>query len=156
MCHPAVMVGLTVASAAASMYGKKKEGEAAEEEASRNAALANTQRSQALQQGVTEASQIRTEGRQIAGQAQAAIGASGVEGTTGSMGNIFAVNSANAAMDAERAKANAVRSAWGFGKEAEGYTSQIQKIRRGTLLGQVGIGIGGASQVAGQVYGSKG
>jgi hypothetical protein len=147
------MVGTMAAGTAMNIYAKKKAGDYEAQVAENNAALAEQQRKLALDQGVQDASLIRSQGRQVAGQAQAAIGASGIDGTTGSMGNIFAVNEANAAIDAERLKANAARTAWGFANEARDEKARAKMMRKATLLGGIGEGLGSAVNLAGSTYG---
>lgn len=135
-----------------SLYAKHQAGNYEAKVAENNAALARQQQGLAMQQGVSDASAIKAAGRQVGASAETAIAANGVEGTSGSMGNIFEINAATAAMDAERARANAARAAWGFGNEAQDATARAKMTRKATLLGGIGEGVGAAGSIASTGY----
>jgi len=133
---------------AVSLYGKKQEGDYQSRIAQNNAQIAQWQQSGALQEGANQAAAIEAQGRQAEGAAKAAIGANGVSSTTGSMADVFSTNAMNTAADAARARANAARAAWGFANESQDAEAQARMIRRGTILGGVGQGIGAFGQMA--------
>lgn len=113
----------------------------------RNAELARKQASDVLQIGTVAAGETEAAGRDAAGAARTAVGASGVE-DTGSVANLIDTSESNAAIDANRIRVNAAREAWGFKEEARQRDEQAERLMkareevlRGGYLSQVGTGL---------------
>ena len=68
------------------------------------------------------------------------------------MGDVAAINAATAAMDAERARANAARQAWGFANEEQDQKARAKMTKKATLLGGIGEGIGAAGSMVSTGY----
>jgi len=105
MCEPTVIATATTAAVGAgvSLYRSRQQAEVAQN----NADLARQQAGMALQRGELAASAIEAQGRRQTSSALAQLAASGVETTTGSPAALLAQSEANAAADAEQARANA-------------------------------------------------
>lgn len=155
MCEPMTIatVGAMAVGTAVSLYGKEQEGNYQARMAANNAKIQGWQQTGALQEGANQAAAIRSQGAAVGGAARSAVAANGVEGTTGSAANLFETNAINTEVDAARAKANAARAAWGFANEQQDMTAQAGMIRRGTMLGGLGQGIGAMGQMAQTGYG---
>jgi hypothetical protein len=153
MCAVAVLgVVASLAATAVTVYSQQKSGQYNEEVEKNNAKIAGWQKADALRRGANESSAIRQQGRMIGAKALAGMGASGVETTVGSPSNIFATSSINTELDAETAKANAAREAWGFQNESQDRRAKAGMIRNQSLLGSIGSGIQGAGSFAGGMY----
>jgi len=147
------MTSAAVIGAGVSLYAKKTQGDFEAKVASNNAQLATQQANDALRLGADEAATIKAQGRQASASAVAAMGATGIESTTGSAANVIASSAVNAALDAEQAKANAARRAWGFQNEAQDSLAKKKMIKRATILGGIGQGVGSAASIGASSYG---
>jgi hypothetical protein len=105
--------------------------------------MARAQKSAALQKGATQARRAEIEGRRVGAAAQAAITATGVNPTEGSVANIPTASEIAATIDADRARANAARAAWGFEAEEEEYLYAGRRAEQAGVLGSLGAGLSG-------------
>jgi len=152
MCAPALVAGaaFTAASAGASIYAQKKQGDFDAQVAQNNAGLALNQAHDARRAGAAQSSRIKAEGSNIVGQAQAALAKGNISSTSGSGAGIIETTRANAAADAETARANAARAAWGFQNEAQDLTAQAAMRKRAGILGGVSTGLSAAGGLIGK------
>jgi hypothetical protein len=133
-------------------YAQYQEGEAAMEQAKRNAKLLGIQRGLVLRAGEAEASRIEAEGRSVMGSATAATVGNMVDPTVGSSSQLIGQSGMSAAADAVRTRAAAVSEAWGLGQQAQNELATGRARRRMGRLGALGtLGSG-----AGYMYGEYG
>lgn len=151
MCDP-VTIGLTagiVGGAAAltgsvvSAYGQYQSGKFNEKVLKNRAKQAEWGASQARQQGREVASEIRAQGRAVASTATAQVGAGNIDPTSGSAAGAIAASHFHAETDAETARANALRKAWGLESEAQDARTQAEQARKAGILGSISALVGG-------------
>lgn len=149
MCEPTTiaMVGVTAAGAATSIYSQQKQAAFDAQVARNNATLAGYQRTDALAAGGEAASRIKVAGRQAASSAVAALAARGVDSTVGSGASVVAASQMNAAADAEMARVNALRQAWGFGQQQQDLLASARQRERSGVMGGVATGLGAVSSI---------
>lgn len=114
MCNPAILVAVTVASTAASMYSQRQQAKYQSAVADQNADIAESQAQDAINRGNIEADQRRREMRQRAGTAAATMGATGAELSSGTALDIFGDNAQFGTLDALTTVNNAQREAYGY------------------------------------------
>lgn len=117
------------------------------------ARLAELAAADALIRGQREAGQSRMQGSQIIGEQQVAAAASGVEASSGTPAALAAQTRAFAALDAETARVNAAREAWGLRTNAKQLRSEASAARARGTSAAIATGIGTAGQIGGSVYG---
>jgi len=150
-----VAAGAAIASAGVKIYGDVQAGRYQTKVAENNAKLAEGQAASEAVRGAQEASAIEAQGRAAGAQALAATAASGIETTVGSGAAIQAASTVNAMQDAEVARSNAARRAWGYLNEAQDLRAEKGMIRRGSVLTGIGTGLSGVGQAVGSFAGVK-
>lgn len=120
------MTALMVASFASSMPGGIMQGGAQKRAAysnaltlESNATLADAGRADALQRGAQQEGRARMKGTATEGSQTADYGASGVDVHSGSAADVGASTEAVTELDAQIAKNNAARQAWGYQVQAQ-------------------------------------
>lgn len=146
MCEAMTIAATTaaVASTGIGIYSGIQSGRYNARVAENNAKIASWKRADVIRQGAEQASLIRAAGRRAEGSAIAATAANGIDTTVGSGAAAIATSGVNAELDAIQAKANAARAAWGLQNQAQDLQAQARLIRRSSILGAVGQGLGGA------------
>jgi hypothetical protein len=141
-------MGAALVGTALSAYGQYRQGEVDEQVARNNAILARYQMRDAVQQGTYRAADIEGEGKRVIGAARAAVSTSGVDSSSGSAANLFTTSAVNAGIDAQRAKSQAARVAWGFANEEQDTLARSRMARQAGILGSVGTGLNGIGNYA--------
>ncbi len=154
MCEPMTIatVGAMAVGTGISIYAKQQEGSYQAQIARNNAKISEWQAADAAQIGGQEASAVQTAARQAGATQLAKLAASGVDTTTGSAAASLASTAAEGALAAETARANAARRAWGYSNESQDLQAQAKMIRRGSILGGIGLGLSGAAGALGTGY----
>lgn len=117
------------------------------EQAKKNRALAEASAADAMLRGEQEASRYRTRGTQVIGEQRAAAGASGIDVSTGSISEMAADTRMFSELDAQTARNNAAREAWGYQVQADEYAEQARMAIRRRNFGLAGNILGGAGDV---------
>lgn len=143
MCEPTTLAasGIMV-GAGISAYGSYRQGMAEERAAKFNARMARMQAADAAVRGEEAADAIQREGSQIAAS-QAASQAAGSVGGAGVDAQALAL-SFEVARDADRARSQAVREAWGLRQEAREQKRRGKSAATAGKIGAAGALIGGA------------
>lgn len=143
------MGGLMIAGSLMKAGGTLQAGYYEADQARRNQQLSLLSAASAQQAGAQQAAGIDAKASQMIGMQRAAFGASGVDSSTGSAAELQSNTRAMSALDAETAKLNAAREAWGFKVKSydQGEQARLSKQRAvsdsiGTFLGGVAGGIG--------------
>jgi len=150
MCEP-VTIAMAAVGAGVSIYSQVSKGQAEGQIAKNNVELINQQRAAGLQRGEEMSSAIKAQGARMGATALTQMGAGGIDPTSGSASALLAANTANAAADAERAKANAAMEAWGLASEAQDTATQGRINKRDSFLGATATGISAAGSAAGSI-----
>jgi hypothetical protein len=108
-----------------------------------NAALAEAARSDALARGGQEAGRARTRGTQTEASQTADYSASGVSVKSGSAVDVGSSTEAVSELDAELAKNNAMREAFGYESQASNFRRQAQYTRQEGDMAEVTSVLGG-------------
>lgn len=160
MCDP-VSIGLTVASAAATMAGQYVQGQAAytkakydQSAAEANAALANDQAKQQIDQTKLAASRRYREAGQLEGQQKAAMAANGLDLGFGSAARTQADSRMIASEDVGQIYKEGFNRTQGYLTDAYNYRLTGQAARSAassaglaTGIGMAGTALGAASQL---------
>lgn len=128
-----------------SIRGEYQAGLADEAQLRTNRRLAELEAQDALARGEKDAERVRAEGRQVIGQAKAALGASGAVANSGSALDALVDTARFTEADAQQVRANAMREAWGHRVQGAqyGYAETVaRKRRQAALAGGVLSGIG--------------
>lgn len=102
--------------------------------AENNAQLAEYQAQDVLRQGAEQESQIKVAGAQLKGRQKVALAASGVDITTGSAADILTGTDIQTQIDANTARDNALRSAWGYRTQGTSYQDSAGTARADAAL----------------------
>jgi len=140
--------GASLVGAGMGAAGAMQQGRYEAQVAQNNAALARAQAADAEQRGSEAAGQIEAEGHRIAGRQLTALAANNVDTTTGSAANMFSTTAMLAAADAERARVNARREAWGYRNAALEDDARARLAKRQGILTGVGALVGGLGSMA--------
>lgn len=143
----AAAVPLALFGMGVSAIGTAQQGQANARTARQNARLARAAAEDALQRGEQEAGRIRTAGDVLVGRQVAAYGHAGVDVGSGTPAKTIAQTSAVAELDAQMARTNAFRRAWGYEQQARGLYQQARDLRSATYLNLVGTFVGGAGSM---------
>lgn len=108
-----------------------------------NAALAEAARADALAQGGQEAGRARMRGTQLQASQTADYSASGVSVKSGSAVDVGASTEAVSELDAELAKNNAMREAFGYESQASNFRRQADYTRQEGDMAEVTSVLGG-------------
>lgn len=100
------------------------------------------------ERGAEAVGQIRMEGAQAAGAQRAATAANGVDLSSAGAQNLFDSTSAGVELDANTAKVNALREAWGHRLEASQARFDYKRARRKSVLGPLQSGLSSSMQIA--------
>lgn len=138
MCEPVsiVMGTAAVASAAYSAYSSFQQADIARESGERNAALALMAAGDAQERGSLEASKIRSAGYRMAVRQKASMLAQGITGA--GVLDVITGTATLAGVDAETARNNGAREAWGFRNQAD--TSRFEGEAAAYSAAQEGYG----------------
>jgi hypothetical protein len=116
-----------------------------------NATLADASQASALQQGAQQEGRIRMKGSATENSQQADYGASGVDVHSGSAADVGASTEAVSELDAQIAKNNAARQAWGFQVQATDFRRRAQYERdTGDMAEETSV-LGGVTQGLGNL-----
>jgi hypothetical protein len=129
-------------------YAVYKQGQHQAAVSTMNARMAEQNRAQAMQAGASQAGQIRSQGGRAISSIEARAGAGNIDTTSGSAADALAGLRASVELDAETAKANAVRRAWGLDVESQMHRFSASAAKFAGTLGAVGVGIGGVGGAA--------
>jgi hypothetical protein len=135
-----------LALAAVQALQQRKQGQEDAALAEQNARMIDLQAADVMWRGAQDAGRIRAEGAKIEGSQKVAVAANGVDSTSGSAANMFIASQQNAAADAEQAKNNAAREAWGYKVEAYNQRARGKAAKQAGNLGAAGSLISGAGQ----------
>lgn len=113
-----------------------------------NAALAEATKADALARGGQAAGRARTRGTQTEASQTADYSAAGVDVHSGSAADVGASTEAVSELDAELAKNNAMREAFGYESRASEFRRQAQYTRQEGDIGEVTSILGGVTQGA--------
>jgi hypothetical protein len=144
------MCEMNTALAALTLAGGVMKGVAAQQAAGANAAtlesnaaLAEAARADSLARGGQEAGRIRTRGTQTEASQTADYSASGVSVKSGSAVDVGASTEAVSELDAELAKNNAMREAFGYESQASNFRRQAAYTRQEGDMAEVTSVLGG-------------
>jgi len=151
MCHPAVAIGMMVASGAMQAYSQRETALGEADAARANARLAGAGAADARDRAAREAGDARMMGSRVAGAQRAELGGSGLDLSSKSLVSLFDTTAAYAELDARTAMSNGAREAWGFDVEAGQHRAAGKMARRRSVLGPLGTMIG----TAGSAYGAS-
>jgi len=140
MCSVA---GVFVAGAVLKAYGDQQSAQAESDIADTNARIMRQRADDAANRGGQAAGRQRMKGSQDVATATTQLAKGDVELTSPMATNIFETTDAFAEMDAQQAKANAAREAWGYTVEAKEQEMKSDLARRKSILGPAGDIIGG-------------
>lgn len=119
MCNPAlIMVGATLVGGAMQAQGQREAANAQANAAEANAKIAEVQAQQAREIGGMEEQRILKQMRRVLGAQRTAFAAGNVDPSEGTALDLQLETALEAKTDAEIARANAMRQAWGFDVEA--------------------------------------
>jgi hypothetical protein len=135
-----------------SLYAKSQAADYQRRVEQQNAALARQQGSRIQAAGLDQASEITAAGARAGGSVLSAMAANGVDTTTGSPANMFRANSANAAADAAKVRANANLQDWQLQNEANQHIANAEMIRRASILGGASDVLGAAGSMTSTGY----
>lgn len=146
----AASTGLGVASAVMSANAQSAAGAASEAQAKRNSLLANISAGEALARGGAAAGRARMAGSQVVGEQRLAYSRSGVDVNSGSAGAMQTQARMFSEMDAQTARLNAAREAWGFKTQSAEFLTQGQMAREQAASGVTGTLLAGGGQLLGK------
>lgn len=131
MCSPAlVMVGATLVGGAMQAQGQREAANAQANAAEANAKIGEVQAQQAREIGGMEEQRVLRQMRRTLGAQRAGFAAANVDPSQGSALDIQLETAQEAKTDAEIARANAMRQAWGFDVEASQQRTAAKVVRR--------------------------
>lgn len=123
----------TAASMGMQAIGGLAKGNSANQAASYNASVANTNANladikaqDALQRGANKQTQYANQTRQIIGKQRTANAANNIDPSQGSAVNLLTDTTMNRAIDQQRIRANAAREAYGYKTQASSYRAQAK------------------------------
>lgn len=143
---PAIAIGAAAVSTAYSAYSSYQQGKSARAMGDRNAALSNMAAADAEQRGALEASKIRSKGVRIASRQRAMVLAGGLAGegfTSVTEGTIY-----GAGLDAETARNNGAREAWGYRNQATASAYEGRLAQSTANMNMAGSILSGAASIA--------
>ena len=147
MCEPAtlLMVGSVAAGA---IKGNAAKGAADRNAAimESNAALADASAADAYQRGATTEGKVRMRGGQMEAAQKADFAASGVDVHSGSVADVVGSTGAISELDAQIAKNNAAREAFGFKTQASNLRQQAGYLRDEGDMQEIESVLGGVAQ----------
>lgn len=108
--------------------------------------LLQAQRVDVLTQGATAAGRLRSEGTRLVAQQAQAYRASGIEATSNTAQDVYRDATAQSELEAQTARNNAVRQAWGLQLSSAAVTRRIAlEKKRGQDAGlEAALGLGGS------------
>lgn len=131
MCNPAlIMVGATLIGGAMQASGQREAANAEANAAIANSKIAEAQAQQAREIGGMEEQRVLRQMRRTLGAQRAAFAAGNVDPSEGSALDLQLETAQEAKTDAEIARANAMRQAWGFDVEASQQRTAARYARR--------------------------
>lgn len=145
MCEPVTMsiaAGVAITGAVVGGVGALERGKAEEQMAKNRAQEASWQSEAALRQGQSIMGQVRSEGAAVNATALGQIAGSNIDTTTGSAADLLKGNAMVTELDAQTAKANSVRQAWGLQSEARDHVAQGKLARYSSKISAVGAFLG--------------
>lgn len=136
MCNPAlIMVGASVLGGAMQGSAQREAANADARAAETNAVIADIQAEQAKQIGNIEETRVLQNTRRVLGAQRAAFGAGNVDPSSGTALDLQTEAAAEGQKEAEIARTNAMRQAWGYQTEAT-QLRQGAKVARRTGVAQ--------------------
>lgn len=118
-----VSMGVVGLGAGITAKAQRDTGRAAQEQANRNAQIAELQATDAIARGIEDENRLRIRSRRLIGSQRAAFAASGIDITDADSTavNVFADTAEQTEIDARTIRANAAREAWGYKVQADDY-----------------------------------
>jgi hypothetical protein len=144
MCVPAALAGAAVVGGVVKGVSDKMQADASASAQRRNAVIAEQAAQDALDRGDVEAGRIRMKGAALQGAQRAGYAAAGVVAGEGSAGRTEMDTVHLTEMDAQTARNNAQREAWGLEKQAENMRASADATETAGWLSLGGDIIGGA------------
>ncbi len=123
---------------------------ARDRESAINVQIAQGAQADALRRGGVDAGKIRQKGSRIAEEQKVAYANSGVDSSVGTAANVQADTAAISELDAQTAKNNAAREAWGFGMKAEQLQGERTLNRKRADSARVALAVNSFNQMAGE------
>lgn len=157
MCEPTtIALAAAAGSSALKAYGAYESGQAEAELNRVNADLFRAKAADARARGATQAGLIRMKGSAAIGEAKTQLAKSGIELTSPAALSLFDTSGTMSELDAQVAKANAAREAWGYDVAAAEADARRRAAKKRSILGTVGAVLGGASSAFGIAKGMGG
>lgn len=156
MCSPVVPYVVMAAAAAVQAYGQNQASNAEAADAEQNAEIGRLRAGDALARGAAAGGQIRAEGSQQVGAQRVATAAGGVSVRSGTPVNLFSSTRATAELDAQTARSNATREAWGHQVGEAQDRTKAAVARRSSVLGPLSTLVGSGAQMGSMYAGRKG
>lgn len=154
MCEPVSAIALTLGAAgtAFNVYNSVEQGNAANQAAQENAALAELAAQDAEARGGREAARAREAAGKIVGEQKVAFSGSGFDVGQGSPLAAMADTRMMGELDAQTILFNAQREAYGYRRQGRNFRAQGDRAARAGMNQAVGSFLGGASHFAGTAY----
>lgn len=146
-------IGLAVGGTALSMHEENVAAQDAAHQANVNARIADLRASDALSRGARAAGILRTRTSKLVARQRVAYANSGVDESVGTPAQVEAATRAQGELDAQTAKNNAAREAWGYESGAIQLGLQGQIDRQRAQQQQIGTFLGGTGKVLGGIGG---
>lgn len=143
MCEATTI--MLVGATAVSAYGQYQSGQSEADQARGNAEIMRARRSDALQRGAAAAGQIRSAGSSAIADSKVALAKGNVALDSPMALGIFQTSAMYSEQDAQTAKANAAREAWGYEVEEKNLESEAKAARRKSILGAAGTFLEGGA-----------
>lgn len=124
-----LQAGAGLAGSVMAARGQRAEGRYARAAYEVNARQAELAAQDALDRGEVEAASIRRQGKQVMGAQRAALAAQGITGETPAA--LMGETALSAGFDADQARSNAWREAWGFRQQAQDLRRQGKMTQQG-------------------------
>ena len=152
MCEPTtIAMGMMIGGGAINAYGAYESGQAEAELGRMNATVLRQRAVDATNRGGSAAGRARMEGSDANAVAKTQLAKSGVDLSSDMAKNIFETTGMTAELDAQTAKANAAREAWGLETSARESEFQAKMAKRRGILGAAGtlLSAGGSAYLMG-------
>jgi hypothetical protein len=141
-----LIAGASLLGSGLSAAGQLQAGAEQKKLAEKNAKLAELAATDAEARGGVQAGLVRMRGSRTASTQRAAYGASGADAASGTALSLYGDTAAVSELDAQTARSNAAREAWGYRTQAEDFRAQGALAERQAAYGAASTVLGGVAQ----------